>query len=183
MATALFIDGPNLYAASKTLGIDVDFKRLREYFKEGLVRAYYYTAILEDQEYISIRPLVDYLAYNGYQVVSKQAKQWTDADGRVKTKGNMDTEISIDAFELVVNKAINHAVFFTGDGDFEYLIRALQRHGCICTVVSSIVTKPPICADDLRRIADYFIDIHEIRQHIERLPGDRTERPERRRYG
>ncbi len=178
MTTALFIDGPNLYAASKTLQVDVDYARLREYFKEGLIRAYYYTAIREDQEFVSIRPLVDYLVYNGYSVVSKAAKSWTDSAGRTKTKGNMDTELSVDALELVYNNAIKHAVFFTGDGDFAYLIQAIQRRGCICTVVSSIKTEPPICADELRRVADYFIDIFDIKEHIER---SRTE--PRRRYG
>ena len=64
---ALFIDGANLYATAKTLGFDIDYKRLlKEFQSRGtLVRAFYYTAIIEDQEYSSIRPLIDWLDYNG----------------------------------------------------------------------------------------------------------------------
>lgn len=177
MKTALFIDGANMHAAAKTLHFDVDFKRLITYFKDDLLRAYYYTAVVsdEDSDYQSIRPLIDWLSYNRFSLVTKQAKQWTDeVTGITKTKGNMDTEISVDALELVTNGAINHAVFFTGDGDFRYLILALQRRGCICTVVSSIATKPAICADELRRCADFFIDLVSIQDKIER-----TDRPER----
>ena len=56
---ALFIDGANLYATAKTLGFDIDYKRLlREFQSRGyLLRAFYYTAVIEDQEYSSIRAL------------------------------------------------------------------------------------------------------------------------------
>ena len=81
---ALFIDGANLYATSKSLGFDIDFKRLlQEYESRGtLLRALYYTAIFEDQEYSAIRPLIDWLDYNGYTVVSKPAKEFDDGEGR-----------------------------------------------------------------------------------------------------
>lgn len=177
---ALFIDGPNLYAAAKQLAIDIDFRKLRDVFKDGLIRAYYYTAIKPNEEYISIQPLVDYLSYNGYSVVSKKAKVFVDSDGREKIKGNMDTEISVDAFELTVNGAINEAVFFTGDGDFSYLLCALQRRGVHCTVVSSIITRPPICADELRRVADHFVDLSDLKDQVMR---DAANRPPRRNYG
>ena len=69
---ALFIDGANLYATAKSLGFDIDYKRLlREFQSRGyLVRAFYYTAVIEDQEYSLIRPLIDWLDYNGYSVVT-----------------------------------------------------------------------------------------------------------------
>lgn len=165
--TALFIDGPNLYVTGKVLSIDIDFKRLLTHFSDGLVRAYYYTAVLDDEAYVSIRPLIDWLEYNGYSLVQKPAKQFTDAaTGRVKTKGNMDIEITVDALDL--SGHIDHAVFFTGDGDFKSLILAMQRRGVRCTVVSSIRTQPPMCADELRRVADTFIDLHDLQQHIEK---------------
>lgn len=155
---AVFIDGPNVYATSKALGIDVDYKRLLNYYGDNLVRVYYYTAIIEGEEYTSIRPLIDWLGYNGYSVVTKPAKQFVDPlTGRTKTKGNMDCELTVDALELA--GSITDAVFFTGDGDFKALLMAMQRRGVRNTVVSSIETKPPMCADELRRVADTFIDL------------------------
>ncbi len=99
---ALFIDGANLYATAKTLGFDIDYKRLlKEFQSRGtLLRAFYYTAIIEDQEYSSIRPLIDWLDYNGYTVVTKATKEFIDASGRRKVKGNMDIELAVDAMEL-----------------------------------------------------------------------------------
>jgi uncharacterized LabA/DUF88 family protein len=79
--TALFIEGSNLYATARALGFDIDYRRLlREFQERGpLLRAFYYTAIVEDQEYTSIRPLVDWLDYNGYTVVTKPTKEFVDA--------------------------------------------------------------------------------------------------------
>lgn len=167
-AKALFIDGANTYATSKALGFDIDYRKLLKYFGENLIRAYYYTAMIEDSTedvYISIRPLVDWLAYNGYNVVSKPAKQFMDG-GRMRIKGNMDCEMTVDALELAGE--LSEAVFFTGDGDFKALLLALQRRGVRNTVVSSIKTKPAICADELRRIADTFIDLADLEPAIKR---------------
>ena len=126
---ALFIDGANLYATGKTLGFDIDYKRvLKEFQSRGsLVRAFYYTAMIEDQEYSSIRPLVDWLDYNGYTVVTKATKEYVDANGRRKVKGNMDIELAVDAMELAEH--VDEMVLFSGDGDFRSLVEALQRHG------------------------------------------------------
>jgi len=126
---ALFIDGSNLYAAAKALGFDIDYKLLRsEFVRRGkLVRALYYTALLEDQEYSPIRPLVDWLDYNGYQMVTKPAKEFVDSMGRRKVKGNMDIELAVDAMEMA--DRIDHMVLFSGDGDFKPLIAAMQRKG------------------------------------------------------
>lgn len=171
--TALFIDGSNLYAAGKALGIDVDFKRLRKFYSDGLVRAYYYTAIREDEAFVSIRPLIDYLEYNGYTLVSKPTKEFALPDGRVKIKGNMDCEIAVDAMKLSFNRAIDHAVFFTGDGDFKPLILAIQDYGVRVTVVSTIRTQPSMCADELRRVADTFVDLVDISKAIDRPEDER----------
>jgi uncharacterized LabA/DUF88 family protein len=134
---ALFIDGANLYATAKTLGFDIDYRKmLKEYQGRGyLVRAFYYTALIEDQEYSSIRPLIDWLDYNGYSVVTKPTKEFVDSSGRRKVKGNMDIELAIDAMELADH--INHMILFSGDGDFRSLVEAMQRKGVRVSVVST----------------------------------------------
>src|SRR6201984_3242455 len=126
---ALFIDGANLYATAKSLGFDIDYKRLLAEFqsKGYLLRAYYYTALAEDQEYSSIRPLIDWLDYNGYTVVTKPTKEFVDASGRRKIKGNMDIELAVDAMGLT--KTIDQMVLISGDGDFRPLVEAVQRRG------------------------------------------------------
>jgi len=166
--TAIFIDGPNVFATAKALGFDVDYKLLLEFYRlnTDLLRAYYYTAVRErNEEHDSIRPLLDWLEYNGYTLVQKPTKEWANPDGgRPKIKGNMDIEIAVDAMEMADN--IKHAVFFTGDGDFKPLILAMQRKGVRCTVVSSIETKPPMCSDELRRTADTFIELRELNKWL-----------------
>ncbi|MCR5859049.1 NYN domain-containing protein [Mesorhizobium sp. J428] len=174
---ALFIDGANLYATSRSLGFDIDYRKLLVYFqKKGyLLRANYYTAIIEDQEYSSIRPLIDWLDYNGYKVVTKPAKEFTDASGRRKIKGNMDIELAIDALELT--EFVDHYVIFSGDGDFRSLVEALQRRGRKVTVISTMSSQPPMIADDLRRQADHFVDLMTLRADVGR---ELAERPPRR---
>jgi uncharacterized LabA/DUF88 family protein len=171
---ALFIDGANLYATSRALGFDIDFKRLLAEFQERgtLVHAFYYTAIIEDQEYSSIRPLVDWLDYNGYTVVTKATKEYFDAGGRRKVKGNMDVELAVDAMELV--EQIDQMVLFSGDGDFRALVRAVQRHGVHVTVISTVAIQPPMIADNLRRQADVFVDLRELQAKIGRDPSERS---------
>ena len=176
---ALFIDGANLYATAKSLGFDIDYKRLlREFQSRGyLLRAFYYTAVIEDQEYSSIRPLIDWLDYNGYTVVTKATKEFIDASGRRKVKGNMDIELAVDAMELAEH--VDQIVLFSGDGDFRSLVEAVQRRGVRVTVVSTVSTQPPMVADELRRQADIFLDIVELQHKIGRDPGERSERPPR----
>ena len=166
---ALFIDGSNLYAAARALGFDIDYKRLLEAFgKKGrLIRAFYYTALMEDQEYSPIRPLVDWLDYNGYTMVTKPTKEFTDASGRRKIKGNMDIELAIDVMEMSEN--LDHIVLFSGDGDFRRLVEAVQRKGVRVSVVSTIESQPPMIADELRRQADTFIELSDMQEDIQRL--------------
>jgi uncharacterized LabA/DUF88 family protein len=181
--TALFIDGANLYATAKSLGFDIDYKRLlREFQSRGnLLRALYYTAVIEDQEYSSIRPLIDWLDYNGYSVVTKATKEFVDQTGRRKVKGNMDIELAVDAMELAGH--IDHMVLFSGDGDFRSLVEAVQRRGVRVTVVSTVSTQPPMAADELRRQADTFIDIVTLQSKIGRDPSERPPRPPRDEHG
>jgi uncharacterized LabA/DUF88 family protein len=177
---ALFIDGANLYAAARALGFDIDYKLLRqEFMRRGkLLRAFYYTALIDTEEYSPIRPLVDWLHYNGFAMRTKPAKEYTDSLGRRKVKGNMDIELAVDALELAPR--LDHVVLFSGDGDFKPLVESLQRHGVRVSVVSTIRSSPPMIADDLRRQADNFIELDELREVIGRPPREarepRTER-------
>src|SRR5467141_2409831 len=171
---ALFIDGANAHATAKALGFDIDYKRLLTEFQNRgtLVRAFYYTAIIEDQEYTSIRPLIDWLDYNGYTVVTKATKEFIDASGRRKVKGNMDIELAVDAMELAEH--IDQMVLFSGDGDFRSLVEAVQRRGVRVTVISTISSQPPMIADELRRQADVFIDLVELRSKVGRDSWERA---------
>ncbi len=173
---AIFIDGANLYATSKSLGFDIDYRKLLKEFQSrgALVRAFYYTALIEDQEYSSIRPLVDWLDYNGYTVVTKPAREFTDAAGRRKIKGNMDIELAVDAMELA--PFVDQMVLFSGDGDFRSVVEAVQRRGVRVSVVSTVTTQPPMVADDLRRQADEFVDLATLQAKIGRDPSERVMR-------
>jgi len=171
---ALFIDGVSLHATSRTLGFDIDFKRLLKEFEDcgSLLRAFYYTSMIEDQEYSSIRPLTNWLSYNGYTVVTKAVREFTDASGRRKVKGNMDIELAVDAMALA--DQIDQMVLFSGDGAFRYLVEAIQRRGVRVTVISTISTQPPVIADELRRQADVFTDLAGFRSKLSRAPSARA---------
>jgi uncharacterized LabA/DUF88 family protein len=165
---ALFIDGANLHATARTLGFEIDYRRLlTEFCSRGTVlRAFYYSAIIEDLEYSSIRPLLDWLDYNGYTVVTKATKEYVDAGGRRKIKGNMDVELAVDAMELAGQ--VDQIVLFSGEGNFRSLFEAVQRRGVRVTVVSTISSQPPMIADELRRQADVFTDLVELQSKIAR---------------
>ena len=173
---ALFIDGSNLYAAARALDFDIDYKKLLDYFrKQGyLVRAFYYTALLDDQEYSPIRPLIDWLDYNGYTMVTKPTKEYTDsATGRRKIKGNMDIELAVDMMDIC--DSLDHIVLFSGDGDFRRLVDAVQRRGRRVTVVSTLRSQPPMIADELRRQADVFVELTTLMPEIARSPNNRPQ--------
>ena len=178
--TALFIDGANLYATARALGFDIDYRRLlREFQDRGtLLRAFYYTAIVEDQEYTSIRPLVDWLDYNGYTVVTKPTKEFVDAVGRRKVKSNMSVELAVNAMELAEH--IDAMVLFSGDGDYRPLLKAMQRRGVHVTVVSTLATQPAMVADELRRQADAFLDLADLKPKLGRDPAERPAQRETR---
>ena len=174
---AVFIDGANLYAAAKSLEFDIDYKRLLNWIsgQSRLVRAFYYTALMEDQEYSPIRPLIDWLDYNGYTMVTKPAKEFTDSMGRRKVKGNMDIELAIDMMEIADH--VDHIMLFSGDGDFRRLVESVQRKGVRVTVVSTIRTSPPMVADELRRQADHFMDLMSMAQVIDRESSAAAQQP------
>jgi uncharacterized LabA/DUF88 family protein len=170
----LFIDGANLYSAAKALAFDIDYRKLLEEIRSRgrLIRAYYYTALVEDQEFSPLRPLVDWLDYNGYTMVTKLAREYTDASGRRRFKGDMDVEIAVDMVEAA--PFLDHAFLFSGDGDFLPVIGAMQRKGVRTTVVSTIKSSPPMIADDLRRAADTFLDLSDLIPLIGRPPRERA---------
>ena len=172
---ALFIDGANLYSAARSLGFDIDYKRLLSLFqgKGRLIRAFYYTALVEEQEYSPIRPLIDWLVYNGYSMVTKPVKEFTDAAGRRKVKGSMDIELAIDVMEMA--DRLDHIVLFSGDGDFRRLVEAVQRRGVRVTVVSTIRSQPPMVSDELRRQADAFVELQDLMPQIQRAVTERRE--------
>ncbi len=174
--TSLFLDGSNLYATAKALGFDIDYKRLLAYFRERtrLIRAIYYTALMDDADYSPLRPLIDWLDYNGYMVVTKPAKEFVDSSGRRKVKGNMDIELAVDMMRLA--PSLDHVILFSCDGDFRSLIQAVQDMGCRVTVISTLSVRPPMIADDLRRQADEFVDLVELEKEIGRPHIDRTPR-------
>lgn len=171
----LFIDGANLHAAARALGFDIDYKRLLKHFQEQchLIRAFYYTALIEDQEYSPLRPLVDWLDYNGFTMVTKPTKEFTDAMGRRKIKGNMDIELAIDVLEMSAH--LDHVVLFSGDGDFRRLVEAVQRRGVRVSVVSTVRSTPPMVADELRRQADMFVELEELAPMVARANSQKRE--------
>ena len=173
---ALFIDGPNLHATAKTLGFDIDYKRLLTEFQNygTLLRASYYTTTIEDQEFSSVRPVLDWLDYNGYTVVTKATRELIDASGRRKPKGNMNIELAVDAMQLA--ERVDRIVLFSGDGNFRSLVEAVQRKGRKVTVVSTLVSQPPMIADELRRQADHFVDLVTLQSKVGRDPVERAQR-------
>jgi uncharacterized LabA/DUF88 family protein len=170
---ALFIDGANLHATARALGFDIDYRRLLKEFQSrgALLRAFYYTTIIEDQEYTPIRPLIDWLGYSGYTVVIKPTKEFIDADGRRKVKGSMNIELAVNAMEIT--DRIDQMFLFSGDRDFRPLLEAVQRRGVHVTVVSTISSQPPMAADELRRQADVFVDLAELKSKLGRDPSER----------
>jgi len=166
---AVFMDGSNLFSTARALGFNIDYGKFMDHIKSEcrFVRAYYYTALVDKEEYSPIRPLIDWLDYNGYTLVTKTAKQYEDqSTGRKKIKGNMDIEIAIDMLEM--SNRVDHMVLFSGDGDFRRLVEEIKRKGVRVTVVSTIETNPSMVADEMRRIADSFVDLNNIRSILQK---------------
>lgn len=171
--TSIFIDGSNLYASIKSLGLSaIDYKKILTHFEGTIHKALYFTALPPKEELSSLRPMVDYLEYNGWGVIQKETKQFKDPiTGLLKVKGNMDIEITTMMLELA--QYSTDTILFTGDGDFRFVVETLQRrYGHKVTVVSTINTRPAMIADELRRQADTFIDIVDLHPHIKQTNND-----------
>ena len=164
----LFIDGANLHSTLRLLGLDIDYKGLLNIFstKGILIRAFYYTALAEDHDSGPLRPLTDWLDYNGYTMVTKPAKYFTDSNGKKILKGNMDIELAVDVLEMA--DKLDHIVLFSGDGDFRRVVEAVQRKGVRVTVISTLKSNPPMIADELRRNLDIFIELEDLSKTIVR---------------
>ncbi|GAB6853703.1 NYN domain-containing protein [Asaia astilbis] len=175
--TAVFIDGSSLYYTAKALGFEVDYRRLLRYFKTNtrLLRACYYAAIPETEEYSPLKPLTDWLAYNGFMLVTKNAREFTDQSGRRRLKGNMDVELAVDLMEL--SDRIDHAIIFSGDADLRRAVEAIQRRGVRVVAISSLRSSPPLIGDDLRRQVDLFVELGDIASEFTRRQGDPVSRP------
>jgi uncharacterized LabA/DUF88 family protein len=175
---ALFIDGANLYTAARAVGLEIDFRKLlKEFQTRGrLVRASYYTALVENDEYSPIRPLVDWLAYNGFNVVKKPAREFVDREGRKRARGNMDVELAVDMLEAA--GWTDHIVLFSGNGDFRRLVEAVKAKGVRVSVVSTLESSPPMIGDELRREADTFIELTDLGDLIARPRRDTNDAPE-----
>jgi len=100
-------------------------------------------------------------------MVTKPTKEFTDASGRRKIKGNMDIELAIDLMEMA--PSLDHAVLFSGDGDFRRLVEAVQRKGLRVTVVSTMRSQPPNLDEDMRRQAE-LVEYQDLLSRIERQP-------------
>ena len=174
---ALFIDGANLYSAARAHGLEIDFRKLLKEFqgRGRLLRASYYTALVESDEYSPIRPLVDWLAYNGFNVVKKAAREYTDREGRKRHRGNMDVELAVDMLETAAH--VDHIVLFSGNGDFRRLVEMVKSRGVRVSVVSTNTSSPPMVADDLRREADAFIELEDIADLIARPRREQADAP------
>ncbi|MBT8473020.1 MAG: NYN domain-containing protein [Marinicaulis sp.] len=175
---AIFIDGANLYKAARNLGFDIDYKNLLRKAQDGcqLIRASYYTAIHEDrdQDYSPLRPLVDWLDYNGYTMVTKQTREFTDQQGRKRFKGSTDIELVVDM--LTLSDHLDHLILFSGNGDFRRVIEAIQAKGVRVTAVSTVKSSPSMASDELRRQADAFVDIVDIEDEIGRSSSQNRRR-------
>ena len=174
---ALFIDGANLYSAARAVGLEIDFRKLlKEFQTRGrLIRANYYTALVENDDYSPIRPLVDWLAYNGFHVVKKPAREFVDRDGRKRVRGNMDVELAVDMLEAA--GWADHIVLFSGNGDFRRLVEAVKAKGVRVSVVSTLNATPPMISDELRREADTFIELVDLGELIARPRRETSEAP------
>lgn len=163
---AIFIDGSNLYSTAKLLDLDIDYGRLLSFFKSKaqVIRANYYTALLEQDDYSPLRPLLDWLDYNGYHLITKPAREYTDRDGKRRIKGNMDIEIAVDMIEFA--PCLDHIILVSGDGDFRRVVDFVQRKGVRVSVVSTLKSRPPMLSDELRRQADFVLDIHDLEPQI-----------------
>lgn len=166
---AILVDGSNLYAAARSLEFDIDYKQLLQWVAERgrLTRASYYTTIVESEDYAPLRPLVDWLDYNGYRMVTKTIKEYTDTGGRKRYRGSVDVDLAVDLVDIAGQ--VDHILLFSGDGDFRRAVEAAQARGARVTVVSTIEAGTPSISDELRRQADHFLDLKYLMPAIRRM--------------
>lgn len=163
----LFVDGREFSACQRALGFNVDFKLLLSVYRARarLIRAMYYTTmVVQDED--SLRPLVDWLEYNGFRLFTKSLHEKVDREGRPYVRGNTRAEMAVDAVDMADHA--DHFVFFANDASFSHAAAVLQRRGKRVSVVSTMMTDPPLVADGLRRQVDHFIDLASLESLISR---------------
>ncbi len=163
---SIFVDGNNMFYAQQKNGWFFDPRRVLEYFKTAqpnviLINAFWYTGLKDPQDQRGFR---DALISLGYTVRTKILKEYyDDASGRYSQKANLDIEIVVDMFNTV--DQYDQVVLFSGDGDFERAIELLRSKNTHITVVST----EGMIARELRNATDRYIDLNEIREHIEKM--------------
>ncbi len=170
----ILVDGSNAFATARELGFHIDYKALLEAYEKEVcpvLKAFHFTALMPPSPDDPVRKMVDYLSYNDWTTITKPVSEWTDANGNKRIKGNMDIEIATIAFEMATaGQGVTDIVLFSGDGDFTFMVESLQRrYGLRVTVVSSIETSPSMCADNLRRQCDEFLEMKELIKDIQRV--------------
>ncbi|MGG6267704.1 NYN domain-containing protein [Leptolyngbya sp. AN03gr2] len=161
---SIFVDGNNMFYAQQKNGWFFDPKRVLEYFTTEksveLINAYWYTGLKDPQDQRGFR---DALISLGYTVRTKILKEYyDDTSGRYSQKANLDIEIVVDMFNTV--EQYDRVILFSGDGDFERAIEQLRSKNTHITVVST----EGMIARELRNVTDRYIDLNDIRSHIEK---------------
>jgi uncharacterized LabA/DUF88 family protein len=162
---SIFVDGNNMFYAQQKNGWFFDPRRVLEHFTSEvgttLVNAFWYTGLKDPQDQRGFR---DALISLGYTVRTKILKEYyDDSSGRYSQKANLDIEIVVDMFNTV--EQYDRVVLFSGDGDFERAIELLRSKNTHITVVST----EGMIARELRNATDRYIDLNELREHIEKV--------------
>lgn len=172
MKSVILVDGSNNHAATKALGFSMDYKKLLQLPQFEGAMPFYFTALPDKSVESSVRKLIDYLEYNGWSVVQKPTKEY-DNGGVIKQKGNMDVEVILTTVDLCLYAGIEHVHLFAGDGDFRSLVEWVQKRGVFVTVYSTLKVPNPLIADELRRQANKFVDLHDLMPALTRVEGAR----------
>lgn len=162
----LFVDGTNMFYLAAALHCRIDYVKFLNYFKTRhtfVAYAGYYTAIEEKANGDRpIQPLVDFLSANGYSLVTKMTRSYTQPDGSTKLTGNVDVDLACDMLEIA--PFLDRAILVSGDGDFARLVTSVQRKGVPVTVVSS--KRMRMLSEDLRKAASTVIDLADIQEEV-----------------
>lgn len=158
MTAAVMIDGLNTHYCFKSLGFSPDYKKMLDYFKRITIlkKVYYFVVIDKDQEENSIIRLIDWLDYNGF--ICKV----TDTDERNK---GIQVDFTVQVMKLI--PVVDHYVLFTGNSQFVPLVRHLDDAGKVVTVCSTMLNQKMV-SDSLRRAADNFVELNDLRPFIEK---------------
>ena len=156
------IDAANLESAVKSLGWWIDYIKLRELFdKDKLIEIRNYCVQHNTDNQNSF---FTFLKKNGYKLITKPLKiiKAPEIEKGDLRKANFDVEITFDIIEMIGQ--FDTLVLFSGDSDFDYLIRRLRAKEKKVIVIS---TKYHISKELIENSSKY-IDIKRMRSLIER---------------